>query len=238
MGILFLGMNLHPAFAQNNESAYTVEEKNYTDTGFGYRYLMYLPNEYSKKSQEYPVIFYLHGAGTYGTDLEQLKPQVPVHYMVRFGKLPFVVVAPLSRYREAWEPGHVNTFIKDILLRNNLDRSRVYLTGMSMGGQGTIRTAGDFPRRFAAIAPVCGAGAIGRADALKTMGVWAFHGAKDEVIPIKFTAVLMQELKRVSKRDVKYTVYPNEGHSIWEEAYSTTDLYDWFLTQKNPDPIR
>lgn len=218
--------------------AYTVEEKNFTDTAFGYRYLMYLPTEYSKKSEPFPVIFYLHGAGTYGTDLDQLKPQVPVRFMIKDGKLPFVVVAPMSRYRYFWKSGEVNTLIKEVLLKNNLDRYRVYLTGMSRGGHGTFITAGNFPRRFAAIAPVAGAGGKVKASELKTMGVWAFHGALDDVIPIQHTSVLMQELNRISKNDVKYTVYQNEGHGIWEKAYSNTALYDWFLTQKNPDPIR
>lgn len=228
------------AFAQQFDDAiaYTVEEKNFTDTAFGYRYLMYLPTEYTAKNKPWPVLFYLHGAGTYGTDLNRLKPQVPVRFMVKDGKLPFVVVAPMSRDREFWNSGNVNTFIKEVLLKNNLDRSRVYLTGMSRGGHGTFITAGDFPRRFAAIAPIAGAGGKVKADELKSMGVWAFHGALDDVIPIQYTSVLMQELNRVSKNDVKYTVYQNEGHGIWEKAYSTTALYDWFLTQKNPDPIR
>lgn len=217
--------------------AYTAEEKNFTKTTFGYRYLLFKPNGYSKKSEPFPVIVFLHGAGTSGTNLDHLKPQVPLMYMIKNGKLPFVVIAPLSRYRQAWDAGNLNTFLHDVLLRNNLDRSRVYLTGMSMGGQGTLRWAAAYPKRFAAIAPVAGANTVDRVEKMSELPVWAFHGAKDDIVPIQFMTDVMLKLKLVTKTDVRYTVYPDEGHGIWKKAYSTTELYDWFLSHTNPDPI-
>ncbi len=228
-----------PVFAQDkiSNSAYSVLEKKFTKTSFGYKYLMYRPVEYSENSAPFPLMVYLHGAGIYGTDLELLKPEVPVKFMVKNGTLPFVVIAPLSRDEYFWNAGNLNAFLHEVLLRNNLDRSRVYLTGMSRGGRGTIQWAVAYPRRFAAIAPVAGGGFVKEADELVDVPVWAFHGAQDQVIPLQYTHNLMKRLHEITNTDIRYTVFQDKGHGIWHRAYSTTELYDWFLRHKNPDPI-
>jgi dipeptidyl aminopeptidase/acylaminoacyl peptidase len=61
------------------------------------------------------------------------------------------------------------------------------------------------------------------------MGVWAFHGAKDPVVPLNESERMIAVLKRVGCRDVKLTVYPEATHDSWTQTYNNPALYDWFL---------
>ena len=118
-----------------------------------------------------------------------------------------------------------------------VDTNRVYLTGLSMGGYGTWSLATEHPERFAAIAPICGGGDTiqillttpAKARALKTLGVWAFHGAKDPVVKVEESERLVAALKKAGGQEVKLTVYPEAQHDSWTETYSHQELYDWFL---------
>lgn len=116
-------------------------------------------------------------------------------------------------------------------------RSRVYLTGLSMGGEGTWYIAEQYPEVFAAIAPVCGrSGAIERIrrDAGKITGIptWIFHGAKDRVYSVEESDVMFKRLWDVNP-DLRYYRYPDLGHGATHAAaYRDSALYRWFLEQK------
>jgi predicted peptidase len=104
-----------------------------------------------------------------------------------------------------------------------------------MGGYGTWALASRYPDRFAAVAPVCGGGERIRTllpsqrVALKTLGVWAFHGGKDNVVALSESERMVDAFKRAGVTDVQLTVYPEAGHDSWTEAYNTAGLYDWLL---------
>src|SRR5262249_52007238 len=115
--------------------------------------------------------------------------------------------------------------------------SRVYLTGLSMGGYGAWKLGVSHPERFAAIAPVCGGGepidiqlaSRSRTEALRGLGVWAFHGAKDPVVHGEESERMVSALRKISCQDVKLTIYPEATHDSWTETYQNRELYDWFL---------
>jgi predicted peptidase len=118
-----------------------------------------------------------------------------------------------------------------------VDTHRIYLTGLSMGGFGTWTLGLTFPERFAAIAPLCGGGdsltpylATGaRKEALKTLPVWAFHGAKDPVVPPIESEHMVGLLKQLGDKDVKLTIYPDALHDCWTQTYANPELFEWFL---------
>ena len=93
------------------------------------------------------------------------------------------------------------------------------------------------PDRFAAIAPICGGGETikvllaGRKKGqdLRSMGIWAFHGAKDSVVPLSESERMVRSLKKMGCQDVKLTVYPEANHDSWTTTYDNPELYDWFL---------
>lgn len=112
-----------------------------------------------------------------------------------------------------------------------MDQKRIYLTGLSLGGHGTWALSCRYPDRFAAIAPFCGKGSTDKACNLKEVPVWAFHGAKDNVVPLKESEIMVDAVKACGG-DAILTIYPNIGHACWDEAYNGKELYDWFLKHR------
>jgi predicted peptidase len=111
------------------------------------------------------------------------------------------------------------------------------LTGLSMGGYGAWSLGTMHPERFAALAPICGGGELisvllssrDKSQALNTIGIWAFHGAKDPVVPVEESRRMVDAVKRAGVKDVKLTVYPEAQHDSWTETYNNPELYRWLL---------
>jgi predicted peptidase len=200
-------------------------------------YLLYLPKDYGRDpAAKWPLMLFLHGAGESGTDLEKVKVHGPPKLLAQGKEFPFIVVSPqCPSPAEWWSTDKLITLLDDICDRYAVDHDRVYLTGLSMGGYGTWALACAQPERFAAIAPICGGGVPYRARSLKGMGVWAFHGAKDEVVPLIESERMVNSLKAAGG-DAKLTVYPEAAHDSWTETYNNPELYAWLLSHKRSAP--
>lgn len=197
------------------------------------RYLLFLPEGYGEGRKLWPMILFLHGAGERGNDLEAVKAHGPPKIVEQRRDFPFVVVSPQCP-EDAWwsEQEEVLIGLLDYIMSHyEVDTERVYLTGLSMGGFGTWHLACHYPERFAAIAPICGGGEPLAARRLKDMPVWAFHGAKDEVVPLKRSEEMVEAV-REGGGDVKLTVYPDAEHDSWTETYDNEELYEWFLRHR------
>ena len=202
-------------------------------------YLLYLPKGYDAKdtSKKWPLILFLHGAGERGSDVTKVAVHGPPK-LVKNGKdLPFIIVSPQCPAGKWWENDTLVALLDETIAKHNVDTSRVYLTGLSMGGYGTWSLGLKYPDRFAAIAPICGGGqtldvklvAREKAAALKSLGVWAFHGAKDPTVKLEESQRMVAELKQAGCKDVELTVYPEAGHDSWTESYNNPKLFEWFL---------
>jgi hypothetical protein len=116
-----------------------------------------------------------------------------------------------------------------------VDEERIYVTGLSMGGFGTWDLASEYPQRFAAIAPICGGGHPEEAWNMRHLPVWVFHGAKDQVVNIGLSEIMVKSLKKYNNK-VKYTIYPDANHDSWTETYNNPELYEWFLQNRRFKP--
>jgi predicted peptidase len=125
----------------------------------------------------------------------------------------------------------LDALLQEILQQLPVDSERVYLTGLSMGGYGTWSFATDHPERFAAIAPISGAGDPDRACLLKHVPIWAFHGGKDPVVYLKDDQDMVDAVRDCGG-DAKFTVYPDGGHDVWTQTYDNPELYRWFLEHR------
>ncbi len=194
-------------------------------------YLLYLPIDYkSDTAQRWPMIMFLHGLGERGDDVELLKVHGIPKILETRREFPFIAVSPQCP-GESWWPQEVDALkalVDYVADHYAVDQKRIYLTGLSMGGFGTWSLGIAYPERFAAIAPICGGGVPPLAGALKNVPVWAFHGAKDDVVPLKASEDMVNVL-RESGGDVKLTVYPDLGHDSWTVTYDNPELYTWFL---------
>jgi len=125
--------------------------------------------------------------------------------------------------------------IEHICATLSIDRDQVYLTGFSMGGSGTWQTACFDPTRFAAIVPLSGGGDVNEAERLTDVPIWAFHGAKDETVPLAASRAMVEAVRKCGGH-VEFTVYPEYGHSIWRVTYQDDRLWDWLLAHRRKEP--
>jgi predicted peptidase len=202
------------------------------------RYLLFLPARYEKETAGWPLMVFLHGAGERGDDLNLVKKYGPPMIVEDAPDFPFVVVSPQCLADRHWDPQQVIALVEDVVASHRIDRQRIVLTGVSLGGFGTWMTAAAYPRRFAALAPVCGWGAPALAVRLRDVPVWIFHGEDDDVVPIGRSREMRDALLD-SGGDVRFTSFPGVGHDAWTEAYATPALYAWLLQCRasgNPSP--
>jgi predicted peptidase len=196
------------------------------------KYLLYLPKGYGqKKDQKWPVMLFLHGAGERGNDVNLVKKHGPPKLIDQGKEFPFIVVSPQCP-TDSWWPEQVDALaalLDDVQSKHAVDATRVYLTGLSMGGFGTWTLACRYPERFAAIAPICGGGDRYLVSRLKNVPVWVFHGAKDPTVPLQASTDMVEALKRAGG-EVQLTVYPEAQHDSWTETYNNPKLYEWFLS--------
>jgi predicted peptidase len=204
------------------------------------RYLVFLPAEYASRytPSEYalgdvtwPLILFLHGAGERGEDLEIVKQQGLAERLAEGEDLPFIVVAPQCLPEQNWQPESLGRLLDLVERSYRVDRDRIYVTGMSMGGRGTWSTAMAFPNRFAAIAPICGRGEPDAAKGIAHLPVWAFHGALDPLVPLNRSREMVEALRSCGG-DAKLTVYEDADHDSWTRAYAEPDLYTWMLSKR------
>ena len=199
-------------------------------------YLLYLPKEYESK-KAWPLVLFLHGAGERGDNLDMVKKHGPPKLVAQGKEFPFVLISPQCPAGRWWEPFELSALLDEIVEKQKIDKDRVCVTGLSMGGFGAWSLAAHSPKRFAAIVPICGGGEPITAMLLPHVPAWVFHGGKDPVVPVARSEAMVNALKAAGGT-VKFTVYPNAFHDSWTEAYNDPKLYEWLLEQKRSSDKR
>ena len=194
-----------------------------------YPYHIQFPKAYNpEESKEWPLILFLHGAGERGFDLDLVKLQGLPNYLRKKEDFPFVVAWPQCTPRSYWDVSLLNQWFDEVLEQVKADRKRIYLTGISMGGYGTWHWAAANPDKFAAIIPICGGGERRVAKNLAKTPVWAFHGAKDNIVPLRETLEMTEAVEKASG-NVELTIYPDLYHDSWTKTYENPKIYNWLL---------
>ena len=206
------------------------------NVGVQFNYLLALPKDYTQQ-KSWPLVLFLHGAGERGDELKLVKKHGPPKLIDNGKAFPFIVVSPQCPKDVWWEPIELTALLDEIIKNNNIDEDRIYLTGLSMGGFGTWRLAAHSPDRFAAIAPICGGGEPYWTRRFPHLPTWAFHGAKDRVVPLERSQEMIDAVKKNGGLP-RLTVYPEAGHDSWTETYNNPQLYEWLLAQKRDGPGR
>ena len=227
--------------------------------GAEHRYQVYVPREF-KRSHAWPIILALHGGGDYGGDGLRQTDVGLAHAIRRHAdRFPAIVVFPQSP--SGGTPGFqargervALAALDKSMAEFSADASRVYLTGLSMGGNGAWYLAYHHADRFAALVVVCGfvgefigttSGvhypaivASGSSDPyaaiarrVSRLPIWIFHGDADATVPVDVSRRMTAALKAIGA-DVHYTELPGVGHNAWDPAYDRADLFTWLFKQK------
>jgi predicted esterase len=194
-----------------------------------YQKTVRVPEGYDQSpTKKWPLILFLHGSGERGDDISILKRWGPGGYEDAGHPLPFIIVTPQCRKRERWNPSLLVPLLAEIGKNYRVDTSRIYLTGLSMGGIGVVDLAAAYPKKFAALACLSGREDPEIAPRLHGIPAWFFHGADDETVPARFSVELAEALRKQGG-PVKLTLIPGVGHGQWDKVYADPALYAWFL---------
>jgi predicted peptidase len=207
-------------------------------------FLLFVPQQYHDTSEPTPLLLFLHGLGECGdgSNLDLVKTHGPPKIVDHRGDFPFVVVSPqcptpaggLKGIVTAWKPDQLIRLIDHVAANLRVDKRRIYVTGLSMGGYGTWRLAATYPERIAAIVPICGGGdPQWMAAPLSRVPVWTFHGARDTVVPIASSREMVDAVCRHGGR-VRFKAYPEAEHDSWTRTYDNEGVYRWLLSYRGP----
>ena len=203
-----------------------------SDKYFNFGYVKYLPKDFDG-SKKYPLVIFLHGAGERGEDLDHAMRHGYMKYVREEGKeYPFIFVAPQCPNGKYWGcyTESLLAFIDEMIDTLPVDGSRVYLTGLSMGGTGTWMTAMAAPEKFAAIVPICGSGIVWNGGAIKNLPIFIYHGDCDDIVPITESIGMLRAVnKNGGKAQLK--ICYGVGHNAWDYAYTDDTLLEWLLAQ-------
>lgn len=230
------------------------QKKTFEMDGSSLPYRLLLPKDFDEQ-KAYPLILVLHGSGERGDDNESqlvhgsslfLKDEVRKNY-------PAIVVFPQCASNSSWATidatgeGENRKFIffkkakptTDMLLLEGLikhlkkeydiNKDRMYIGGLSMGGMGTFELVRRNPKMFIAAFPICGGANPIIANKIRKTHWWVFHGGADKVVPPIYSTQMVNALQKVDS-DVTYSLYPNVGHNSWDNAFAEVELLPWLFS--------
>ncbi|MFQ5632893.1 MAG: prolyl oligopeptidase family serine peptidase [bacterium] len=241
-------------YAQQPETGFL--KRSVTIDSNDYCYQVFVPKAYTPM-KKWPVILFLHGLGEGGADCS-VQTEVGIGPAIRrqIGVFPAIVVFPQAPRWSLWI-GALETMalkaLEQTIAEFNTDPTRVYLTGLSLGGYGAWYLAAHHPNKFAALAPVAGGilppqrrrafppeimAIVPKEKPYETIArqigktpVWIFHGAEDPRVPASESRTMHEALKATGG-NVRYTEYPGVAHNSWDKAYAEPGFFEWLFLQR------
>ena len=205
----------------------------------------------------YPLLIFLHGAGERGSDNEAQLVHGSQLFRDSLKKYPAVVIFPQCPKEDYWVPLHdrgkdwegkrifdvdvsgspsaslqkVMELIEDQQAKSYIDKSRIYIAGLSMGGMGTFDLLWRMPNAFAAAIPICGVGTPKKAELMKDTPMWIFHGKEDRVVASHYSVKMLFAVQK--KHGIaKISMYPGVDHNSWEKAFAEPKLLSWLFSKR------
>lgn len=245
------------AFSLNAQDLSLYEKHSFSHEGDVLLYRALLPENYDE-TKSYPLILFLHGAGERGNDNEKQLVHGAKMFLndeVRAG-FPAILLFPQCPQDEYWANVHIDRsedglkldFSKEMppsrpmklvqalmgewLAKPQVDNSRIYVMGLSMGGMGTFEILSRNPEMFAAAVPICGGGNPDKAELYaQNTAIWIFHGAKDNVVAPHFSTTMLQALQNAGGQPA-ITIYPEANHNSWDPAFAEPELLPWLFAKQ------
>ena len=210
-------------------------------------YRLFKPANYDPK-QKYPLVLFLHGADGAGNDNRRQfngGNEVPAKALTapeNQAKYPCFILAPQCSIQSRWarygedvhptEPTLLTLAVLSRLPREfSIDRDRLYIVGLSMGGFGVWDLISHYPNLFAAAVPICSGGDTNKAPLLVRLPIWCFHGDADPLVPVGYAREMIAAIKKAGGNP-KYTEYPGVGHNSYVNAFKEPELLPWLFAQK------
>ncbi len=220
-----------PQMGSNPRTPRTRQYSGTISRDFSINYLLYLPEDYDSQGRQWPLMFFLHGAGSAIWNIDNIRTAGPPLLYEQDEYDDYILVCPQLHDDVHWDTDRLLALMQHIQQNYNADETRVYVTGLSRGGFGAWEFAVRYPNIFAAVVPISARDVAG-VERLAQTPVWIFHGATDTGVPWQGAQFMYNRLENVGG-NVQLTMYPNVGHWAWEPAYEDEALWRWIFLQQN-----
>ena len=210
--------------------------KHYGKVKNGYNFWLYTPANVEKPK---PVVIFLHGASLRGTDLNQVRRYGTIDAIERGRKIDAYVIAPQVP-KGWWKPEKIINVLEWVKKHHNIDESRVYVLGMSLGGFGSIDLAAQYPDKIAAAMAFCGGGNQKSYKGLTKVPLWIIHGTADKDVEVKYSDAVVKGMKKFKDgtKRLHYDRIEGMDHSSLARMFYMKKTYDWLFKHSLTDEGR
>lgn len=228
------------------------------DTRANYGFALYTPEAYNEEDTTgFPLLIYLHGGGGRGdgrttASFDRVIFGITPPNLIKEKRWntpePMIVASPQSP--GLWQPQQLHNFIAYLKIHINVNPSRIYMTGLSMGGRGVfdyITAFGDdaYP---AAVVPIAGWSLDNKGEPFKNIPLWAFHGDADNIINVNSSIRMVNAINsNTPTYKAKLSIFPGVDHFSWQKVYDNSgigtasseydaynmSIYEWILEFEN-----
>lgn len=231
----------------------------YSDGASSIPYRLFQPIGFGVSENKFPLVIFLHGSGERGTNnTSQVKDHIQgLINLTETGNSAAYLIAPQAPAGSGWFGTPLRLvldLVEQFAATRNVDSSRIYITGLSMGGFGTFEALENRPSLFAAAVPMSGGGDPAFALTYAQTPIWAFHGSADTSVPPSNSRNTITAIENAGGNLERYTELAGKGHVIWSPIYNggtynydtnytgtfgadgSGDMYSWMFAQQIPEP--
>lgn len=202
----------------------------------GYNFWLYLPDDYTP-SEPKPVLMFLHGKSLSGNDLNKVRDYGCIDAIERGREIDAIVVAPQTQ--AAWIPSKVNDVYNWVTESFNVDTTRFYVIGMSMGGYGTLDYVATYPQRVAAAMAFCGGATVTSLCGLNDVPLWIIHGTADTAVPVGCSQQVVDAMAECGDADLlRFDKFEGVNHTRLARLFYIAETYDWLFSHALSDSVR
>ena len=206
----------------------------------GYNFWLYTPNDYEPNGHPLPLVIFLHGASLCGNNIQKVRRYGVLDAIDKGKIIPTLVVAPQNP-GGAWNAQKLNDLLEWTKRNYNVDDTRVYVLGMSLGGYGTMDFVGAYPEKIAAAMALCGGCSLRDVSPLGKVPLWIMHGTADRAVSVKQSQIVVEKLQEGGNdKLLRYNWLQGGSHGILARLFYLQKTYDWLFShslQDNPRTI-
>lgn len=203
-----------------------------------YNFWFYNPADSVQSSDAKPLVIFLHGRSLCGRDLNRVKRYGTIDAIEKGRELDAYVIAPQNP-GGAWKPAKINALLEWACANYNVDASRVYVLGMSLGGYGTLDMVAAYPEKIAAAMAFCGGSTAKEFEGMSRVPLWIVHGTADAAVPVSASDKVVAGIRETGDDSrLIYDRVPGMNHSRPARFFYLKESYDWLFAHSLNDKDR
>lgn len=196
----------------------------------GYNFWYFIPEDYKVEQHKMPLVIFLHGASLCGKDLMRVRRYGVLNAIDKGMVIPAFVLAPQNP-GGAWSPSKLNDLLEWAKANYNVDSTRVYVLGMSLGGYGTLDFVGSYPEKVAAAMALCGGCSLKDMSGLGKLPLWIMHGTADRAVGVKESKRVVNYLQeRGQDKLLRFDWLEGGNHGVLARLFYLQKTYDWLIS--------